>query len=179
MYKNMTTITSVLIGAIIMILLTSNVSLYASNGSSDKDNPFFTSQGNRPAINPDFDPDFDCIYDVSQIHCIPGSAQDCPKPQFSAGDPQMCFPKTLVDGEWKWVCPEGYHNVDDDETGQCYSNEEECQDYEVFEEGKGGDDSDGCRALDYVCDDDVYREHEECIEYCDEDPDRQVCRPDM
>jgi hypothetical protein len=96
------------------------------NEDENDDNPFLTSQGNRPAINPGFDPDFDCIYDVSQIHCIPGSAQECPKPQFSAGDPEMCFPNTLVNGEWEWECPEDYHSVEDDETGQCYPDEEGC-----------------------------------------------------
>jgi hypothetical protein len=77
-----------------------------SAADATNDEIWHTNQGNRPAINPDFDPDFDCIFDVFQIHCIPGSEQECPKPEFSAGDPHMCFPNTLVDGKWEWECPE-------------------------------------------------------------------------
>jgi hypothetical protein len=87
-----------------------------------------------------------------------------------AGDLQMCFPKTLVDGEWRWVCPDRYHNVDDDE-GSQYDNY-------VFEEGTGGDDSDSCVRLNHVCDENEHRERDYCIEYCDENPDSLACRPD-
>lgn len=83
-------------------MLSSNTSVYASN-EDDDDNSFRTSQRQRPAINPDFNPDYSCLFDVFQLKCIPGSEQECPKPRFSAGDPEMCFPNTLVNGEWKWV----------------------------------------------------------------------------
>ncbi len=114
------------------------------------EDPFHTNQGNRPAINPEFDPDFDCIYDVSQIHCIPGSAQECPKPQFSAGDPEMCFPKTLVNGEWEWKCPEDYHSVQDDETGQCYPDSEGCPDGTIMKEFENSD-GHGCSEYKINC----------------------------
>ena len=35
----------------------------------------------------------------------------------------------------------------------------------AFEEGKGGEDSDGCRALHYLCSDPDELRHEECDEY--------------
>ena len=160
----------IFLAAIIPVLLVPNV--YAS------EDPFRTNQGNRPAINPDFDPDFDCNYDVSQIHCIPGSAQQCPKPQFSAGDPQMCFPKTLVDGEWKWRCPDDHHTVDSDETGQCYPNSEGCEwdSYVLLTDRPGKNDR--CAGLIYICNEAEHKGEDYCIEYCEEDPDRFVCKPE-
>lgn len=75
-----------------------------------------------------------------------------PKPQFSAGDPEMCFPKTLVDGEWRWQCPKGYHTVDDDETGQCYSNEGGCEyDDMVLLTDRPDKIWDRCASLYYFC----------------------------
>lgn len=171
---------SVIIGAIVMTLLTSNIFVYASNGNQDgNDNPFRTSQSQRPSINPDFNPDESCLFDVFQLKCIPGSEQDCPKPQFSAGDPQACFPKTLVDGEWKWVCPDGYHNEDEDETGQCYPNDEGCiNDTYILLTDRPGK-SDRCANLDYICDEDEFKDTEECMKFCDEHPDAFACKPDL
>jgi hypothetical protein len=117
-------------------------------------------------------PDESCLFDVYQIKCQPfPNADDCPE-DFGMNEDGYCFP---LDENGVWTCPEGYHNVDDDETGQCYPNEEECEDYEIFEEGKGGEDSDSCRALYYVCDTQEYREHDKCIEFCNEDPERFGC----
>lgn len=33
-------------------------------------------------------------------------------------------------------CPEGFHSVEDDETGLWYPNDEECPDNMIFEEAK-------------------------------------------
>jgi hypothetical protein len=43
------------------------------------ENCYVLSKQNRPAINPDFDPDRSCLFDVFQLKCIPGSEQDCPE----------------------------------------------------------------------------------------------------
>jgi hypothetical protein len=136
------TINYVVIGVIIATLLssTSTVAL-ASTGFTGDD--FKAGQSQRPPINPDFDPDESCLFDVYQEQCIPGAEQECPE-NFGNNDDATCFPKTLADGEWKWRCPDGYHNEDGDETGQCYPNDEGCY----------------------------------CIEYCDENPERNVCKPD-
>jgi hypothetical protein len=37
------------------------------------------SKSNRPAKNPDFDPDQSCLFDVLQDKCISGSEQECPE----------------------------------------------------------------------------------------------------
>ena len=79
----------------------------------------------RPAINEEFDPDFDCIFDVFQLKCVPGSQQECPE-GFSAGDPENCYPISQRT-ESGSHCPKGYHSTDDDETGQCYSNDNGCE----------------------------------------------------
>lgn len=176
----------IIIGAIVMVLLCSSqiAVAFGSNeeekdDNDDNNNPFQTSiHANRPAINPDFAPDEDCVYDVSQIHCIPGSAQECPKPQFNEGDPSMCSPRTLVDGEWRLVCPDGYHYEDEDESGQCYPNDEGCGDYGpyVLIEGERGD---RCALLYFICDEAEHRGEDYCIEYCNEDPDRLACKPEV
>jgi hypothetical protein len=38
---------------------------------------FLANQRDGPAINPDFDPDYSCLFDTYQDKCVPGSAQDC------------------------------------------------------------------------------------------------------
>jgi hypothetical protein len=72
----------------------------------------------RPAINPDLDPDEDCNLQY-ELKCIPGSQQSCfdELEGFNNGENNVCTP---VD------CQEGYHSVDDDETGLCYPNDEPC-----------------------------------------------------
>jgi hypothetical protein len=92
------------------------------------------------------------------LKCIPGSQQECPE-GFSAGDPEMCFPNTLVDGEWKWVCPEGYHNVDDDETGQFYSGSDRCSGDDFILRREDGNSMTGS-SLDYICSEDEHRERD-------------------
>ena len=50
-------------------------------------------------------------------------------------------------GEWK--CPEGYHGADDDESGQCYPNDEGCEydDYVLLDDPE--DEGDRCAYLGY------------------------------
>lgn len=156
----------VVIGAIVMTLLASSVnSVVATTGrdltEKEKEIGFYSEQGyelpqhDRPAINPDFALDYDCLFDTFQLKCVPGSEQECPE-GFGRNEDETCFAKTFINGKWEWKCPEGYHAVDDYETGQCYPNSEGCPDYAdypiyVFEEGKGEGDSDSCSALHYLC----------------------------
>jgi hypothetical protein len=68
--------------------------------------------------NPYFAPDYTCLFDAFQLHCIPGENQDCPE-GFGTNEDYTCFP--LRD-----ECPPGYHSDYDDETGQCYPDTEPC-----------------------------------------------------
>ncbi|MGH9987663.1 MAG: hypothetical protein ACRD8W_27290 [Nitrososphaeraceae archaeon] len=97
----------------VLMLLVPNV--FASDFSSH-------NQRDRPAINPDFDPDESCDLDAYQLRCIPGSEQDCHDIEgFAQNEDYTCH----LSGE----CQEGYHGTDDDETGQCYPNSEGCDAY--------------------------------------------------
>ena len=125
----------------------------------------FPKQKERPAINPDFAPDEDCNIEY-ELKCIPGSQQSCSDLEgFNNGENNVCTPIE---------CQEGYHDVDDDETGLCYPNSEDCSDsylmtYDgkkrlnyVFEGGKDGK-GDRCANPAYLCDD--ISSHEICKEY--------------
>jgi hypothetical protein len=100
-------------------------------------------------------PDMSCLFDVYQLKCnedpITG---ECPE-NFGHNEDNMCFPDNQgPDG--KWGCPDGYHTVDEDESGQCYSNSEGCPVYEgqsdyVLLQNQPGK-SDQCAALEYYCD---------------------------
>ena len=136
---------------IFLILLTPYV--YASSELFNEDG-YLLSQRNRTAINEDFKPDYSCLFDVFQEKCIPGSQQECPKPYFGNNEDYACFPKTLINGTYPynhnatyyWKCPAGYHNIDEDETGQCYSNKEECYENQILQKANASDirDSDSC-----------------------------------
>ncbi|MGH9910845.1 MAG: hypothetical protein ACRD4W_00200 [Nitrososphaeraceae archaeon] len=69
-----------------------------------------------------FAPDGDCLFNVDQPKCIPPEGVDCPK-GFGTNEDGQCFPLN-EDGEWK--CPVGTHSVEDDETGQCYPDSQDC-----------------------------------------------------
>jgi hypothetical protein len=72
-------------------------------------------------------------------------------------------------------CPDGHHYEDEDESGQCYPNDEGCGDYGPFvliEEEDGGD---RCALLYYICDEAEHSSKDYCIEYCKENPERSVC----
>lgn len=126
-----------MIGIMVVTLLMPNVVL-ASYDDNEPREPFteeeresgfyhengyaISSQRNRPAINPDFAPDYSCLFDVYQLKCIPGSEQECPRPQFGQNDDETCFPyEYITEG-----CPKGYHSAEYDETGQCYPDTEGC-----------------------------------------------------
>ena len=101
----------------------------SESSSSQSKSGFFTERGfvvqpksDRPVINEDFNPDRSCMFDAYQLRCIPGADQVCPE-GFGNNDDSTCF---LFHKEG---CPEGYHSTDNDESGQCYSNEEGCNAY--------------------------------------------------
>jgi hypothetical protein len=101
----------------------------SESSSSQRQSGFFTERGfvvqpksDRPAINEDFNPDRSCMFDAYQLRCIPGADQVCPE-GFGNNDDSTCF------FFHKKGCPEGYHSTENDETGQCYSNEEGCNSY--------------------------------------------------
>lgn len=94
-------------------------------------------------------PDESCLFDVYQIKCLPHPlADDCPE-NFWTNEDGYCFPVNENDN---WVCPEGYHDVDDDETGQCYPNSEECPSYTILVPDEDEeDDGDRCASIDSIC----------------------------
>ena len=107
----------------------SSSSSKSESGSTSSHSGFFTehgfvvqSQSDRPAVNENFNPDRSCMFDAYQLRCIPGATQECPE-GFGNNEDSTCF---FLHREG---CPEGYHSTDDDETGQCYSNEEGCNAY--------------------------------------------------
>lgn len=125
----------------------------------------------RPPINPDFNPDYSCLFDVYQVQCIPGSEQECPD-NFGNNDDATCFP---LDEDGDWTCPEDYHGRDDDETGQCYPNDKGCEweDYILIEEERR------CASLSYICNEDEHKAENYCIDFCNEDPERFGCREEV
>jgi hypothetical protein len=94
-------------------------------------------------------PDESCLFDVYQIKCLPHPlADDCPE-NFWTNEDGYCFPVNENDN---WVCPEGYHDVDDDESGQCYPNSEECPSYAfLVPDEDEEDDGDRCASIDSIC----------------------------
>jgi hypothetical protein len=160
------TIKYVIIGVIIVTLLGSGQIAAAS-----------TLVG-RPAINPDFDPDKSCLFDITQDKCELGSEQECPE-GFGTNEAYRCVPRTLVNGEWKWLCPEGYHSEFEDETLQCYPNEEGCDNDNYFlVESEDEDKNDTCAPLYAVCGKEWFRNEDVCIEFCEKNPESSCCKPE-
>ncbi len=88
-----------------------------SNGNDSNGN-FTTS----PTIVNNEGPDGDCLFDPNLPKCASVDG-DCPDGFFQNGYEQ-CVP---VGG-----CPDGYHTVDDDETGTCIPNSDGCPDGMIF-----------------------------------------------
>ena len=122
-------------------------------------------------------PDESCLFDVYQIKCqaFPNmnetADKECPE-NFFTNEDYRCVPNH-DEG-----CPEGYHSTDDDETGQCYPNDEGCNawllsyddDDSRFEfilvtdrpDGRG----DNCYDPGNLCEDDGDQpDHPKCDEY--------------
>ena len=121
----------------------------------------------RPAINPDFAPDESC--DLKwELKCIPGSEQSCFEELegYNNSELNVCTPIG---------CPEGYHDIFDDEDNICHSNEIDCPNDMILVEDEYGM---TCTPLYRICDDEEHRNEDVCIEYCKENPDRLACKPD-
>lgn len=114
----------------LVMLLTSTTTAYAYASQQEEtqiyvggDNAFYREDGyprdteNRPAINPDFAPDRSC--DLKwELKCIPGSEQKCSDLRgYDNGEMNVCTPIG---------CPDGYHNIAEDEDNICHSNEIDC-----------------------------------------------------
>lgn len=149
------------------------VALMVPSAAFTSSSDFFNEDGgvkyteDRPAINPDFAPDEDCNIDY-ELKCVPGSQQSCfgGLEGYHNGEDNVCSP---ID------CQEGYHGIDNDESGLCYPNSEDCDGYVmthngtqrypyVFVEGENGKD-DRCADPTYLCDD--ISSHEICKEFLD------------
>ena len=119
-------------GAITVILLIPSSTMYVYAGQPEETQVrieggselFYREDGyprdtkNRPAINPDFAPDESC--DLKwELKCIPGSQQSCfdELEGFNNGEMNVCTPIG---------CPEGYHDIYEDEDNICHSNEIDC-----------------------------------------------------
>ena len=117
-------------------------------------------------------PDESCLFDVYQVKCQPDPVTDeCP-PDFGSNEDGRCFP--APNGEWK--CPEGYHGTDDDETGQCYPNDEGCNAADLTYDGERFDyvlltdrpdgKMDRCISLHDICGEDgEIPDHPKCEEF--------------
>jgi hypothetical protein len=75
---------------------------------TDEYNEYFATGG----------PDESCLFNSSQIKCLPSPITDeCPE-GFGLNEDSQCFPLHPEE------CPDGYHSEEDDETGQCYPDAE-------------------------------------------------------
>jgi hypothetical protein len=166
----------VMIGMMIMIttLAVPNVA-YASMqqdlSEEERESGFYDEEGyplntqDRPVVNPAFDPDEDCNL-AYELKCLPGAEQECPE-GWDNGEDNVCSP----DG-----CEEGYVEADEEEHGLCNITYEECEsgsyadnDYILIK-----DDS-RCALGYFVCIEPEHREKDYCIEYCDENPEKDAC----
>jgi hypothetical protein len=161
---------SIIVTLVIILAIPTSASIFAS-----ADDLASIYKRDRLAINPDFAPDESCLFDVFQDKCVPGSQQECPE-GFGTNEDYNCIP-LINDGQWG--CPDdGYHSVDNDETGQCYPNSGDsgCKDAYLLSEDRTsrfeyilltGDDSpnpyDTCANPSYLCDDQP--DHSGCKEY--------------
>lgn len=111
--------------SVITIGLANSVSA-TTNDTDDINKPLYR-QIQDLIVNPNFAPDYTCLFDAYQLHCIPGENQDCYDIEgFAQNEDGTCFAKTFINGIWNWECPAEYHSAEDDETGQCYPNTEPC-----------------------------------------------------
>jgi len=96
-----------------------SVSYAITNSTSNVNRPLY-QQIKDLIENPFFGPDYSCLFDAYQLHCIPGDQQECPE-GFGQNEDGTCVVSKRGEG-----CPEGYYGTDDDETGQCYPDTKPC-----------------------------------------------------
>ena len=144
---------SVIIGAIALMMMISVSNAQAvTNSTNNVGLPLYRQMQNL-IENPFFAPDGSCLFDVYQLHCIPGDHQECPE-GFGNNEDDTCFPMTMVNGTWEWECPDGYHSAEDDETGQCYPDTEPCWPGQVRNQTDPEDRS--CQDEEIVCEEKNY-----------------------
>lgn len=91
-------------------------------------------------------PDEDCLFDPSMPKCAPDENGNCPE-GFGMNEDGQCFPRG--------GCPDGYHRVDDDESGRCIPNSDGCPPGMIFRPNMKS-----CGEKEYVCS--QYPELKEC-----------------
>jgi hypothetical protein len=116
-------------------------------------------------------PDNDCLFEPFLPKCVPDESANCPE-GFNMNEDEQCFSKHNG-------CPDGYHSVDDDETGRCIPDSNGCPEGMIFRsDGKTcgykeqlcqeNSDLEGCKEITESCDP-SYPDH--CIKPSDTDLD--------
>jgi hypothetical protein len=120
-----------LISVIIFIIVLGSSSINERLCASSPSVENSTEEGNEQ-------PDEECLYEPSLLKCTPGP-EGCPM-GFSMNAYEQCFPRH------QGGCPKGYHSHEDDESGRCIPDSEECaKGYimnPVYPE---------CQRIEYVC----------------------------
>jgi hypothetical protein len=169
---------SVIKGIVMSIFMSSTIATaYASTSIANEDyteeereSGFYDEEGYvmdtelRPAINPDFDPDEDCNL-AYKLKCIPGLQQKCSDLEgFNNGENNVCTP---IECNQK-----GYVGADEDEHGLCISYERCENDYTGYVLIK---DEARCAVGVDVCNEPEHSSKDYCVEFCEENPDRNAC----
>ena len=128
-----------------------------NNNNNNNDDDDRNDKNHRDNYHNGNTPDGDCLFNPSLPKCAPDNGE-CPK-GFNQNEDGNCFP-AHPEG-----CPNGYHGVDDDETGKCIDDNEGCPNGMVFR-------SDGktCGHEDDLCPDD---NNPNCETETDPDPDTE------
>ena len=113
-----------------------------ANDQQNTNNELTMSNGNSPVSHPDED----CLFDPSMPKCAPDENGKCPE-GFGMNEDGQCFPRG--------GCPDGYHRVDDDESGRCIPNADGCPSGMIFRP-----DMKSCGEKEYVCS--QYPQLQEC-----------------
>ena len=102
---------------------TIDINVHVDHDNDHKKKSHHNGGGGNHNNNETEGPDGDCLYNASLPKCDPDSDGNCPD-DFNLNEDGNCFPDHHETG-----CPEGTHGVDDDETGQCYKDDEvDCPD---------------------------------------------------
>lgn len=126
--------------------------LTLGNGSAENDSEntsesqIITEESNTPIVADKSQPDGDCLFDPSLLKCAPDENRNCPE-GFGMNEDGQCFPRG--------GCPDGYHRVDDDESGRCIPNSDGCPPGMIFRPNMKS-----CGEKEYVCS--QYPELKEC-----------------
>jgi len=117
----------------------------STNSQQNTDNGLTGSSGNSVVVLSN--PDEDCLFDPSMPKCAPDENGNCPE-GFGMNEDGQCFPRG--------GCPDGYHRVDDDESGRCIPNSDGCTQGMIFRPNMKS-----CGEKEYVCS--QYPQLKECV----------------